>query len=274
MPGTYRSIGPRTKSGKFTNRRKKLRLRTKSTSALTKKNAKDIKILKSVGFQYAPFQFKQSGVISNERHVSLLTAPNLWGGIYRMHGVSDEDLPRQYNLKSVQLDWAVQCEAGDVGNLWFQVMLVSLKKKMASQVLQRTTRLSNLTENLDYTAMSAGTTFTLQGDLGYKLNPQLYTVHYNSRQRRIGESTMTADTAVTNINNGTSIGSANIKFARIFKNDETSSAGFKSLTYADIEDDQHLYIMVFSNTSGNIVTGGELFHTFRCQFNGHCNNPN
>lgn len=273
MPRKYagpRRIGERSAKTKKRTYRKK----AAATSAIVKKNTKDIKMLKSVGYQYAPFIFKQNGTISNERHVSLITAPNLWSGIYRMHGVSDDDLPRQYNLSSIRLDWIAQCEAGDVGNLWFQVMLVSLKKKMASQVLARTTRLSNLTENLDYTAMPAGTVFTLQGSCGYRLNPQLYTVHYDSGQRRIGESTMTADTAVTNVQDGTSRGGCNIKFKRTFKNDETSSSGFKALTYESIEDDQHMYFMVFSNTSGNIVTGGELFHSFRVQFNGHCNNPN
>ena len=241
----------------------------------TTKNTKDIKLLKSVGFQYAPFVLKASGVLSNAIHVALITAPNTWGGIFRMHGVSDEDLPRQYNLKSINIDWACQCEAGDVGNLWVQTLVVSLKAKTASQVLERTTRLSNMTENLDYTAMSAGTAFALQGSLNYKLNPNLYTVHYNSGQRRIGEATMgETPVSVTNINNGTTMGSCTVKFPRVFKNDETSDAGFKDLNYEAIEPKQHLYLITFSNTSGNIVTGGELFHTSRCQFNGHCNNPN
>lgn len=266
--------GPRRPGERSAKVKKRSYKYKKSLAKQMKENKRDIKQLKSVGFQFAPFIFKQSGTISNDHHVSLITAPNLWSGVYRMHGVSDEDLPRQYNLKSIRFDWIAQCEAGDVGNLWFQFMLVSLKKKMANQVLERTTRLSNMTENLDYTSMSAGTTFTLQGELGYKMNSQLYTVHYDSGQRRIGESTMTADTPVTNTTNGTSSGGCTIKFPRIFKNDETSEAGFKSLTYNDLEDNQHLYLVVFSNTSGNIVTGGELFHSFRCLFNGNCNNPN
>ena len=251
------------------------RASNKKTMSQTKKNTKDIKILKAVGYQYAPFVLFNSSVLSNAIHVSLITAPNNWSGIYRMHGVSNEDLPRQYNLKSVNIDWACQCEAGDVGNLWLQVMVVSLKRKMAQQVLDRTTRLSNMTENLDYTAMSAGTAFALQGDLGYKLNPDLYRVHYNSGQRRIGEATMgESPVEVTNINNGTTQGSCTIKFPRIFKNDETSDAGFKDLNYEKLEPRQHLYFIVFSNTSGSVITGGELFHTARFQFNGHCNNPN
>lgn len=192
-----------------------------------------------------------------------------------MHGVSDDDLPRQYNLKSVSVNWIAQCEATDVGNLWCQVMVVSLKRRMAAQVIQRTTRLSVLTEGLDYTSQSAGTAFALQGDLGYKLNPDLYTVHYNSGQRRIGESTMgESPTVVTNINNGTTSGRCTVKFPRVFKNDVTADEGFKGLNYQQIEPRQQLYLMVFSNTSGSVVTGGELFWSMRAQFNGHCNNPN
>lgn len=240
-----------------------------------KKNTKDIKMLKSVGFQYAPFQLKESGTISSYLHTSLLTAPNNWGGIFRMHGVSNEDLPRQYIMKSVDINWIAQCEASEVGNLWLQVFVVSLKHKMANQVIARTTRLTDLEEGLDYTSQSAGTAFALQGDCGYKLNPDLYTVHYNSGQRRIGESTMgETATAVTNINNGTTVGHCKIKWPHTFKNDETSDAGFKELTYANIEPKQHLYLMVMSNSSGSVITGGELFFSARSQFNGHCNNPN
>lgn len=263
---------------KARRRYSKIRVRRRkkpTTTKQTKKNTKDIKILKRVGFQYSPFVLYQTATLSTAIHSVLMTAPNNWSGIYRMHGVSDEDLPRQYNLKSVTLDWAAQCEAGDVGNLWVQVMVVSLKRRMGAQVLARTTRLSNLTNNLDYTALSAGTAFALQGSLGYKLNPDLYTVHYNSGQRRIGEATMgETPVEVTNINNGTTMGRASIKFPRIFKNDETSDAGFKDLNYEAIEPRQHLYTIVFSNTSGSVVTGGELFWTMRAQFNGHCNNPN
>ena len=247
----------------------------KSQVALAKKNAKDIKMLKSVGFQYAPFQLKEAATLSTATHSVLLTQPSNWGGIFRMHGVSDDDLPRQYQLKTVNLNWAAQCEATDVGNLWLQVMVVSLKAKMAAQVIARTTRLSNLTEGLDWTSQSAGTAFALQGEFGYKLNPDLYTVHYHSGQRRIGESTMgESPTVVTNINNGTTTGSCTVKFPRVFKNDVTDDEGFKGLTYEQIEPRQQLYVIVFSNTSGSVVTGGELFWSMRAQFNGHCNNPN
>lgn len=249
--------------------------RKPSVTKQTKMNTKDIKMLKSVGFQYAPFQFKESGTLTSYLHASLLTAPNNWGGIFRMHGVSDADLPRQFHLKSVSVNWIAQCESAQVGNLWLQVMVVSLKRKMAAQVIQRTTRLTNFTEGLDYTSQSAGTTFALQGDCGYKLNPDLYTVHYHSGQRRIGEATMAIPaTEVTNINNGTTTGSCVVKFPRIFKNDETADSGFKGLNYAKIEPRQQLYTLVFSNSSGSVVTGGELFFSARYQFNGHCNNPN
>lgn len=265
------------KKGRRTGLRKTKRAtqKAKSATTLAKKNAKDIRLLKQVGFQYAPFHQKEAGVINSYLHSSLITTPINWSGIFRMHGVSDADLPRQYNLKSVNVNWIAQCESAEVGNLWVQVMVVSLKSKMAAQVIQRTTRLTNLTENLDYAAVDAGTTFALQGDCMYKLNPDLYTTHYNSGQRRIGEATMAIPaTEVSNINNGTTHGSCTIKFPRKFKNDETSSSGFKELNYAKIEPRQHLYTLVFSNASGSVVTGGELFFSARYQFNGHCNNPN
>lgn len=272
MPDWRKGIqGPQRRPKNYGRKRK----RTMTKNTQIKKNTKDIKILKSVGFQYAPFQQKESGTISAYLHTSLMTAPNNWGGIFRMYGVSNADLPRQYNLKTVNVNWIAQCESAEVGNLWVQVMVVSLKSRMAAQVIQRTTRLTNLTENLDYAANDAGTTFALQGDCGYKLNPDLYTVHYNSGQRRIGEATMAIPaTEVTNINNGTTIGSCTVKFPRKFKNDETSTSGFKELTYQTIEPKQHLYTIVFSNASGSVVTGGELFFSARYQFNGHCNNPN
>lgn len=268
--GKLKKYEPKKKYSKIKVRRKKT-----SNAKQTAKNTKDIKLLKSVGFQYAPFQLKEAGTITAYLHTTLLTAPNNWGGIFRMHGVSNDDLPRQYHLKTVNVNWAAQCEAADVGNLWLQVMVVSLKSKMANQVSARTTRLTSLTEGLDYVSQSAGTTFSLQGDFGYKLNPNLYTVHYNSGQRRIGEATMgPPSTDVTNINNGTTQGNCTVKFPRTFKNDETDDAGFKGLTYQTIEPKQQLYSIVFSNSSGSVVTGGELFYSMRVQFNGHCNNPN
>lgn len=256
---------------RITGRKRK----AKSVAKQTRTNTSDIKKLKAVGFQYAPFQLKEASTLSAYSHVTLLTACNNWSGIFRMHGVSNADLPRQYNLKTVTINWAAQAEASEVGNLWVQVMVVSLKRRMANQVITRTTRLTNLTEGLDYTSQSAGTAFALQGDFGYKLNPDMYTVHYNSGQRRIGESTIgESPVAVTNINNGTTIGSCTVKFPRVFKNDVTADEGFKGLNYEQLEPRQQLYLMVFSNTSGSVISGGELFWSMRAQFNGHCNNPN
>ena len=149
--------------------------------------------MKSVGFQYCPFYYRSAQTLTVSPTSYLLTAPNTWSQMFRTYEVADDDMPRQYMLRSVDIDWVCQCENGDVGNLWLQVMVVSLKTKMANQVIERTTRLSQMEEGLDYIAHSAGTQFALQGQLNYKLNPALYTVHYNSRQRRIGESTATAD---------------------------------------------------------------------------------
>lgn len=284
MPGSGRRMY-RTK--KRTAAAKKLqsfarKYKKTATTKQVKKNEKDIKALKAVGFQYCPFMLKKAETVSQPIHVHLLTAPNNWTGIFRMHGVINDDIPRQYSLKSVNVNWAAQVEKNNVGNLWLQVMVVSLKSKMAAQILDRTTRLSTMTENLDYIRMSAGTKFAMQGSLGYKLNPQFYTTHYDSGQRRIGEATMgtfdgtdwTNGTPVTNIHNSTTQGSCTVKFKRTFKNDKTDDDGFKGLNYEQLEPRQHLYLIYFSNTSGSVITGGELFTTHLVQFNGHCNNPN
>lgn len=274
MPTIRVYQGPLRKGQKRRARITGRKRRAKSVAAATKRNTKDIKTLKAVGFQYAPFIIKTAETVSAPVHTHLLTAPNNWQGVFRMNGVSNDDLPRQYNLKSVSINWFAQVESAEVGNLWVQMMVVSLKRRMAAQVIQRTTRLSNMEENLDYISQEAGTHMALQGDCGYKLNPALYTVHYNSGQRRIGESTMGQDEKVTNIRDSTTTGKCRVKFPRVFKNDETSDAGFKDLNYEQIEPRQHLYIIYFSNTSGDLVTGGELFTSHLVEFHGHCNNPN
>lgn len=253
--------------------------RKRTSSKQVKKNTREIQKLKSVAYQYAPFVLKQSGATSNAIHVSLLTAPSTWSGVYRMHGVSNDDLPRQYNMKSINFNWLAQCESADVGNLFVQVMIVSLKPKMAAQTSARTVRLSQMEENLDYVRDPAGTSFaSMQGYFNYKLNPDLYRIHYHSGQRRIGESVMAGfgteeSNHVTNINNSTTMGRCTVPWKRVFKNDETADAGFKGLTFDQVEPRQHLYAVVFSNTSGGLVTGGELFLSMRTQFNGNCNNP-
>jgi len=243
--------------------------KTKTISKTVKKNTRDINKLKSVGFQYCPFYQTIAETFSGPVHVHLLTQPTNWTQCFRTHAVADADLPRQYHLKSINFSWMCQAETTETGNLWFQMMLVSLKQKTAAQVIERTTRLSNLTDGLDYIHTPAGTT-SLTGSWGYKLNPALYTVHYQT-QRRIGQVTMD-DVQITNINDSTARGSHTVKFPRIFKNDQTDDDGFKGLTFADLEPRQQLYLVTFSNASST-VTGGELFQSFRVDYNGHMNLP-
>ena len=249
---------------------KKLAKNKKSVAKQTKKNTKDIKDLKSVGFQYCPFYQSKAESFAGDYHVNLLTQPTNWSQCFRTHSVPDADIPRQYHLKSVNFSWCCQAETTETGNLWFQVMLVSLKQKTAAQVIERTTRLSNLTENLDYISAPAGTTGAGQGSWAYKLNPALYTVHYKT-QRRLGQTTMD-DVQITNIRDSTSRGSTTVKWPRIFKNDQTDDNGFKGLSFDDLEPRQQLYLVVFSNASST-VTGGELFMSWRMDYNGHMNLP-
>ena len=235
----------------------------------TKKNTKAIKQLKSVGFQYCPF-YKAVSESFSGIHGNLLTQPNNWEQCFRTHEVADADLPRQYHLKSVNVTWSVQAETTETGNLWVQIFAVSLKNKTAAQVIERTTRLSNLTEDLDYISAPAGTSLAQQGYWAYKLNPALYTVHYQT-QRRVGQVTMD-DVQITNIRDSTTSGRFTVKFPRIFKNDQTDDNGFKGLSFDDMEPRQHLYLLAMTNASST-VSGGECFWSFRADFNGHMNLP-
>lgn len=182
-------IGPRLRSGRISNVRLRRRgfknvyvNRRRSAATLAKRNRKDIKKLKSVGFQYIPFSHALSETVSDAIHPHLLTEPDQWTQIFRGYDVPSTSLPRQYTMKSISINWFAQCENPEVGNLWLQVMVVSVKSKMAAQVLTRTAGLTQLTQNLDYVNQTAGTTGSLQGEMGYKFNPNLYTVHYNSGQ--------------------------------------------------------------------------------------------
>lgn len=235
----------------------------------TKKNTKAIKQLKSVGFQYCPF-YKAVGESFSGIHGNLLTQPNNWEQCFRTQDVPDADMPRQYHLKSVNVTWSVQAETTETGNLWVQIFAVSLKNKTAAQVIERTTRLSNLSEGLDYIAAPAGSSLSAQGYWAHKLNPALYTVHYQT-QRRVGQVTMD-DIQTTNIRDSTTTGRFTVKFPRIFKNDQTDDSGFKGLSFDDMEPRQHLYLLAMTNASST-VTGGECWWSFRADFNGHMNLP-
>lgn len=239
------------------------RVRRRSSSKRVRKNTSAINKLMRKTFPICRYQLTDTGVIEAQTHVKLLTQPNNWEECFRTYDVPGEDTPRSYSLSALNIKWCCQCESAGSGNQWVQVFIVSLKPKTARKVLARTTNLSAMEKGVDFVAVDMGSDepVTLQGEGFYFLNPALYTTHYKSGVRRIGQSTMGADTAVTNIRDSTTRGHASVKFNRELKADEYHETGFRSIDAAHLEPRNHLYFVMMSNaseTSGIFLTSNVL----------------
>ena len=260
----------RTKTSSF--RRKRLKKTSMPTlKRQTTKNTRAIAQLKRNVMPIRRFYDTDSGTIGSSIHVDLLTAPNNWSDCFMSHDVPGTDLPRQYQLNHIRLKWACQCESNSSGNQWLQIFLVSLKPKVAAKVIERTTRLSAMENEVDYIMTSAGSSgAALQGDCFFMLNPAYYTTHYASGVRRIGQTTMEGTTGdVTNIRDSTTRGTASIKFKRTLKNDEYNEDGFKAINFSKLEPRNHLYLVMFSNAQET----SEIFLTYNALYTGRCAAP-
>lgn len=243
--------GARPKTSAATSRQVK-----RNTSAVTKLMRKTLPICR--------YYVNDTGVISAKTHVKLLTQPSNWEECFRTYEVPNEDTPRSYSLQHLNIKWACQCESHESGNQWLQIFIVSLKPQTARKVLERTTNLSALEANVDYvkTDMGSNEPVTLQGEGMFFLNPALYTTHYKSGVRRIGQATMGADEPVTNIRDSTTRGTAMVKFPREIKADEYHENGFRNIDAAHLETKNHLYFVMMSNAtaeSGIFLTSNTLF---------------
>lgn len=243
-----------------------------TTTERTKRNTKEINKLKRTTYPIRRFYKTDNGTISNELHVDLLTQPSNWEHCFQTNDTPGTDVPRNYDLSGIKLKWACQCESNASGNQWLQIFIVSLKPKVAAKVIQRTTRLSNMENEVDYILTDAGTSALAdQGDCLFMLNPAYYTVHYQSGVRRIGQTTMEGTTGnVTNIRDSTTRGTANFKFKKTFKNDEYNANGFLGIDFAHLEPRNQLYLVMLSNAQET----SEIFLTYNCLFTGRCAMPN
>ena len=258
MPGTL--YGRRYHGRKVTKIQRAYRASRarRAARATPAKNARAIAQLRTKTNPVSRFYVTDTGVISSFSHVKLLTQPSNWEECFRTESVPGTALPRRYDLSNVTVKWAAQTESEGTGNMWLQVMIVSLKPKTAAKVIERTTRLSNLDEDVDYIYVAAGSSVAAgQGDCFFMINPHFYTIHYNSGIRRIGQTTMGSGES-----DSTTRGTANVKFKRPIQNDEYNENGFKAIDSAHLEPRNHLYLLVFSNaqeTSEMFLTANALF---------------
>ena len=261
MPGSYtRKRGKNAQSRARANARRKRMTIAKQT----KENTRKINVLANLTNPISRFYFTRANVIAGFHHVELITQPSNWEHCFRTESVPGTDLPRRYDLTHVKCKWACQTEGSTTGNLWLQLMMVSLKPKTAAKVIERTTRLSNLEPDVDYIYAAAGSGAAGQGDCFFMINPHLYTIHYNSGPRRIGQETMGAATEVTNIRDSTTRGTASFKFKRTIANDEYNEDGFMAIDSDHLEPRNHLYLMLFSNAQET----AEVFLTHNTLFTG------
>lgn len=266
MPGTL--YGRRYHGRKVTKIQRAFRrhrARRQRRGPTVARNARAIAQLRTKTNPISRWYVTDTGVINQFSHVKLLTQPSNWKECFRTESVPGTDIPRRYDLSGVRVKWAAQTESESSGNMWVQVMIVSLKPKVAAKVIERTTRLSNLDEDVDYIYTAAGSSVVAnQGDCFFMINPHFYTTHYNSGVRRIGQTTMGSGESgnVTTIRDSTTRGTANVKFKRVIQNDEYNENGFKAIDSARLEPRNHLYLLVFSNameTSELFVTANALF---------------
>lgn len=242
----------------------RVRRRKKTAAKQANENKKKINILTRDLYAWRQYQITNVGTIGATVHSILLTQPNAWQPVFQSADIPSGDIPRSYEMVRAHIKYMVQTETSADGNMWFQVFIVSLKKKFARQTRERTSNLASLVEDTDYIASDAGSSGAGQGLCNFMLNPALYSVHHTSGIRRIGQVTMDADTAVTNIRDSTYFKSTSIPFKRKFKNDSYNASGFTALNADTIKNDNVLQLIMLSNSS----VLSQTFLSMNCQFIG------
>jgi len=236
----------------------------KSQTAQVKKNTQALAKITRELYSWRQYQITNEGTVGAEVHTDLITQPTAWTACFQTHDQPITDTPRQFNLKSIHANLLVQTESSEDGNVHFQCFIVSLKQQFAYQTQERL-QSGTLEVGRDYLRVAAGTVGgAIQGNCGFYLNPALYKKHWTSGPRRIGQSTMGADTDVTNIRDSTYQARVNLPFKRTFKAAEHLDNGYRSLDVDEIQNKNKLYMIMLSNSQV-----GETFIAFNYFLNGN-----
>ena len=228
-----------------------------------RKNTRALAKIQRELYTWRQYQITNEGTVGAEVHTDLITQPTAWTACFQTHDQPIADTPRQFNLKSVHANLLVQTESSDDGNVHFQLFIVSLKPKFAMQTRERMSG-GNLEVGRDYLRVAAGTVGgAIQGNCGFYLNPALYKKVWTSGPQRIGQSTMGADTAVTNIRDSTYQARVTMPFKRTFKAAEHLANGYRSLPVDELKTQNQLYMVMLSNSGTS-----ETFIAFNYFLNG------
>lgn len=254
------------------NYRRKARARTaknraRSTAEQTKKNTSTLRKIQKDLYAWRQYQILDLNTVDQEVNTDFITVPNTWTGIFQAQHDGFDEIPRQYMSSNIRFRYVIQCEDSTVGNLYFNVFIVSLRLKYARQVRQRTNNLDTLTVGDDFCRSGAGTVGSGQGETNWILNPAYYKIHHTSGVRRIGQETMGATTPVTNIRDSTFKRSGIIKWKRKFKTGQHESNGFLGLDADNVANNNALFMILLSN-AGSTVGESSLFKSFNYVING------
>lgn len=244
--------------------RRKVVRKKKTQAAQVKKNTRALAKITRELYTWRQYQLTDQGTIGAEVHTDLITQPTAWTACFQTHNQPDADTPRQFNLKSIHANLLVQTESSDDGNVHFQLFIVSMRPKFAMQTRERLGT-GQLEVGRDYLRVAAGTVGgVIQGNCGFYLNPALYKKHWTSGPQRIGQATMGADTAVTNIRDSTYQVRVNIPFKRTFKAAEHLTNGYRSIPVDELKTQNQLYMIMLSNSGV-----GSSFVAFNYFLNGN-----
>lgn len=253
--------------GKKSTIRVRRRRKKTSTAKQTKKNTRAINKIERELYAWRQYQILDSGTSDSEFTTDFITNPTTWTGIFQAQHDSFAEIPRQYISKNVSFRYCIQTEDSTVGNLWFNVFLVSLKPKFARQVRQRTDNCTTLTVGDDFCRSAAGSAAAGQGFTNWVLNPAYYKIHHTSGLQRLGQETMGAATPVTNIKNSTYMRSGIIPWKRKYKVGEHEGSGFLALDADNVANNNCLFMILLSN-AGATVGEQALFRSFNYVING------
>lgn len=244
-------------------RARRQRRQTESTAERARRNTRAIAKLARSVTTYRQYQITNEGTVGAEVHTDLITQPTAWTAAFQTHDQPITDTPRQFNLNTVHANMLVQTESSDDGNVHFQLFIVGLRPMFAMQTRERIQD-GNLEVGNDYLRVAAGTVGgAIQGNCGFYLNPALYKTHWTSGPQRIGQSTMGAETAVTNIRDSTYQKRVTLNFKRTFKAAQHLDNGYRSLPVDEVRTQNMLYMIMLSN-SGT----AETFIAFNYFLNG------
>lgn len=259
MARSYRTWRGRNQPGVA---RRKTRKPTQAKQV--KKNTQALAKITRELYTWRQYQNVNTGTVGAEVHTDLITQPTAWTACFQTHDQPIDETPRQFNLKSIHANLLVQTESSDDGNVHFQLFIVSLRQKFAAQTRERI-EAGNLEVGRDYLRVAAGTVGgVVQGNCGFYLNPALYKKHWTSGPRRIGQATMGADTAVTNIRDSTYQHRVNIPFKKTFKAGDHLENGYRSLEVDELRDTNKLFMVMLSNSGV-----AETFISFNYFLNGN-----